>query len=111
MKSDIKAKWVEALRSGNYGQTTGVLHRTNGGFCCLGVLADICGVEWKESSDHITYHLIVDECLDNPAYEMLPHDWAYNELYLSWETQEELSHMNDGGFDFIEIADWIEENL
>lgn len=45
MKTAIKNKWVKALRSGNYKQTTGALmkKRTDGkmGFCCLGVLCDI----------------------------------------------------------------------
>lgn len=43
MKKDIKAKWVKALRSGQYKQAKEVLHRggKNGGFCCLGVLTDL----------------------------------------------------------------------
>lgn len=40
MNPEIKALWLEALRSGEYKQTTGVL---NDGcrYCCLGVLTDI----------------------------------------------------------------------
>ena len=49
---EIKAKWLEALRSGEYPQTEGMLQRTTPlpnapgfpetpkGYCCLGVLAD-----------------------------------------------------------------------
>jgi hypothetical protein len=43
---EIKAKWLEALRSGEYPQTTGALQRVADygdspkGYCCLGVLAD-----------------------------------------------------------------------
>lgn len=40
MNQEIKAKWVEALRSGRYKQGRGVLRQGNE-FCCLGVLADI----------------------------------------------------------------------
>jgi hypothetical protein len=40
MNPEIKAKWVAALRSGQYMQIKGKL--TDGkGFCCLGVLCDI----------------------------------------------------------------------
>jgi hypothetical protein len=37
MDPNLKAKWVEALRSGEFNQTTGRLHDYEG-FCCLGVL-------------------------------------------------------------------------
>lgn len=47
MNKEVKAKWIEALCSGKYKQTEGQL-RDNGGFCCLGVLCDISGLdEWK----------------------------------------------------------------
>jgi len=45
LKPKIKAKWIEALTSGEYPQTQGMLHRDNPkfgareGYCCLGVLA------------------------------------------------------------------------
>lgn len=40
MNPEVKAKWVSALRSGEYTQTKGFLHNDNG-FCCLGVLCEI----------------------------------------------------------------------
>lgn len=40
MKPEIKAKWVAALRSGEYKQDIGQL-RTGTGMCCLGVLCDV----------------------------------------------------------------------
>lgn len=43
MKPDIKEDWIEALRSGEYDQTTGTLER-KGANCCLGVIADVLGV-------------------------------------------------------------------
>lgn len=46
MEPELKAKWVAALRSGKYQQTTGQL-RNEKGFCCLGVLLDVWGRgEW-----------------------------------------------------------------
>jgi hypothetical protein len=40
MNKEIKAKWVAALRSGKYKQTTGALRRGDS-FCCLGVLCNL----------------------------------------------------------------------
>lgn len=40
MNQDIKARWVEALRSGDYSQTKEVLKGAEG-YCCLGVLCEI----------------------------------------------------------------------
>lgn len=49
MNQDIRKRWVDALRSGKYKQTTQRL-RTDKGFCCLGVLCDVVkddiGLEW-----------------------------------------------------------------
>ena len=44
---EFKAKWLEALRSGRYRQTSLML-RDKVGFCCLGVACDISGKgTWK----------------------------------------------------------------
>jgi len=40
MNAKIKTRWIEALRSGRYEQTVGLL-RGRYGFCALGVLCDI----------------------------------------------------------------------
>lgn len=37
---EVAQKWADALRSGEYPQSSGVLHN-NFGFCCLGVLCDV----------------------------------------------------------------------
>jgi hypothetical protein len=38
---DLKARWIEALRSGRYKQGTGRLRSFYDEYCCLGVLLDI----------------------------------------------------------------------
>lgn len=40
LKPEVKAKWINALRSDQYAQTTHCL-RDEIGYCCLGVLTDI----------------------------------------------------------------------
>lgn len=40
MKIEVAKKWVKALRSGKYKQTTGALCE-DGKYCCLGVLCEV----------------------------------------------------------------------
>jgi hypothetical protein len=47
MNSEVKEKWVAALKSGEYKQTQYALH-DNEGFCCLGVLCDLYSKEFSE---------------------------------------------------------------
>jgi hypothetical protein len=51
MNQEIKKRWVEALRSGEYEQGRKHLHPEAGKYCCLGVLCDLHskdnGVEWE----------------------------------------------------------------
>lgn len=46
MKTEVKKKWLKALRSGKYEQGRGQL-RFNNEFCCLGVLACVVDPEAK----------------------------------------------------------------
>ena|ERR1700741_5527679 len=47
MKKSIAMKWVAALESGEYKQTTGKLRQGNS-FCCLGVLCNLHAQEFPE---------------------------------------------------------------
>lgn len=38
MPKELKAKWVAALRSGEYKQGIGAMRSADDGYCCLGVL-------------------------------------------------------------------------
>lgn len=51
MNERIKKLWVEALRSGEYPQTSGCL-RDGKGFCCLGVLCDLFSKETGQNWDN-----------------------------------------------------------
>jgi len=44
MDPELKQKWLDALRGGDYAQHRGELFDGTSGFCCLGVLADVAGV-------------------------------------------------------------------
>lgn len=104
-----RVKWVEALTSGAYKQTTGTLRDSNG-FCCLGVLCDITKDEvdgvWEDDRMHIKG--------EGFGYTFnLPH--SVRELvglsshggYIS--VGKSLAGMNDSGQDFNTIADVIKK--
>ena len=106
MNKEIKTKWLEALRSGEYEQVQCRLH-TNRGYCCLGVLCDILGVKWEKSDNAFR---LPDGWLGTPSPEVI----SEARLPIRWY---ELAEMNDGGhvgFDgeqpFSVIADFIEAN-
>jgi hypothetical protein len=106
MDAELKAKWVEALRSGKYKQTVRCLRdpagEVGGGFCCLGVLAEVKGVEWEECTPYV-------------AGKMVCHKeggWLSEEFSgLHFSEQKSLSRMNDSDVPFDKIADYIEQNL
>jgi len=111
MNPQIKQKWVDALRSGEYQQTKGRLHDEDG-FCCLGVLCDLYikenNVEW-ELVNNGNYYEFQYKVADLPFSVV---EWSgipsHNLMDISERTFAEL---NDKGFTFNEIADVIEEHL
>lgn len=57
MKADIKDRWVNALRSGDYEQGTHCLLSESGSYCCLGVL---CDLYMKESNEEVVWETSED---------------------------------------------------
>lgn len=97
MDAELKARWVKALRSGEYQQCQETLH-DGAGYCCLGVLANICNLS------------NIPETID--GYAPL---WA---LVGGESVGRALSERNDGEDvwrdnpqTFAQIADYIEEHL
>lgn len=97
MDKELKAKWIEALRSGKYQQTRAQLYREHAtatdpaGYCCLGVLCKVAPI-----------------AIDEPVASM-----AYGTLHgmLGDKAVDKLWTMNDDGASFVQIADYIEANL
>lgn len=117
MNPEIKAKWVAALRSGDYDQARDYLHRIDGSMCCLGVLCDIhakeVGEEW-----HLVKHEGCNYYLDRdtlPPTEVA--DWAdlpmldNGPIVTIGDRTSAIAILNDGGATFKELADAIEEQL
>jgi hypothetical protein len=111
MNKNIK-KWVEALRSGEYRQTRGKLRtsKTNGGYCCLGVLCDVfqkeTGVgEWKNSPPYQENMKFLNQA-ENPPIKV--RKW----VGLNYKEMKKLIALNDGShYNFAKIADYIEKNI
>lgn len=102
MNADIRARWFAALRSGEYRQAQGRL-RDGDAFCCLGVCATVFDSEgWQLRPDGHWFHQDREETLS-------PRTLA--SIGLTNLQQRTLIDMNDDGYSFPAIADWIEQNI
>ena len=111
MNPELKKRWVDALRSGEYQQGTSVLRDKNDRRCCLGVLCEFVPVEVTQSNSafyEYTFEVPEDYILNDykdrsggvPSFLVHSDDAAI------------LVRMNDDqGKSFSEIADYIEANL
>lgn len=120
MNEQVKAKWVAALRSGEFQQGKHAL-RSNEGYCCLGVLCELhrreFGGNWLQRAGGGWFYLDRSSFLPAEVLEWagLEHSWPKVEI--DGDTASLDSH-NDGssGYNtrrksFEEIAKAIEEQL
>lgn len=134
MNPEVKAAWLEALRSGEYAQGHGKLCRpagyegqTEDTFCCLGVLTDVAikagkGELTADRETHaygVTYRDSDGFGVDNYLPESV-RIWAglessnprVNYRDAAFDQIDTLSNLNDGGsFDLARIADIIDANF
>ena len=136
MKIDpqVKQKWVDALRSGEYQQATGKL-KSQEGFCCLGVLCDLYAKEHEDAgweyrgtdrpSDPTDYWYFDDQSESLPVsvaqwvgiegytvhVKVLDEDYCYDEDEEDVYCEVDVIDLNDNGDSFKRIADLIEESL
>ena len=107
MKKELKQKWIDALRSKDYRQTTNCL-RHREGYCCLGVLCDIVdNTKWCPNglSGSVYY-------FDSGYKSVFPEESWLNTIGLPKDDASALAKMNDNDKEpFENIADWIEENV
>jgi len=134
--NDNAKKWVQALRSGDWNQTTNTLRRhTEGpstytgpgepvGYCCLGVACEMFRQEHPEKLTRVnrpdgeTTYLSTDKngTLDDSGYSGLPkmvREWLgmYGAIGVFEEAINghcSLAQMNDFGLPFGKIANCIE---
>ena len=131
MNKDIKKKWVDALRSGEYKQGQGRLKNEKNEYCCLGVLCDLAVKEGVVQEKRVT-----EPFRAHPDYFFDKQDAFLPASVVEWaglnstgtlvrmgdgiftvrveynEERTSLSALNDAkGLTFNEIADLIKEQL
>lgn len=110
MPNENAKKWVRALRSGEYKQTTGCLRSSQDGYCCLGVLCDIyskeLGIPWERGKVRFYQFLGCATSLPTEVTE-----WAGRANVGFSFRNGYLAELNDNGRTFEEIADVIEAKL
>lgn len=126
MKLEIAKKWVAALRSGDYAQTSRRL-RNGDSFCCLGVLCDLYSKETRtgewvtlDTAPMYEFKIGPGRGLSHRADGGLPYvvqEWAGVYLALpevrTGHAPPLMFHIlnDDQKFSFNEIADVIEANV
>jgi len=127
MNSQIKQKWIDALRSGKYHQGQSKLY-SGDGFCCLGVLCDIYAnqvgdITWEKRNpngrfddDKWDYWYFDDqsevlpECVSKWA-ELDENDPVVTKDIVGQDIITTLASLNDKGATFEDLAEVIEEQL
>lgn len=127
MDKELKTEWIKRLESGKYSQGTEKLRGVDeddqdqetgdASFCCLGVLCDIFmdrGLgEWNGQVFEPDYSVFGSRA----PYEYHGLEGELNDVVLAYvgmtnEQQQHLVGMNDNdGYNFDEIAEYIDENL
>ena len=109
MNAEIKARWVEALRSGKYQQGRAALRSLEERFCCLGVLCDLYSPsEW--TTNGTTTNGTTRYFHRGSLSAFIGADFRA-QMGLSDAEAWTLARMNDDGKSFSNIADYIEANL
>ena len=98
MDTKLVNKWLNALKSGEYEQTTGSLmqkHELYDGYCCLGVLLDI------------------EECMEMDEHhkEGMPSDLFLERVKLDKDLANTLAKVNDDSDDFEDVIKIIKQEL
>jgi len=112
-RKELKRVWLEALRSGDYKQTTGTLHNTDdGGFCCLGVAAYVWGIaDTKAIGVSLSRAEDYDDDIEGPSYVYRTLDITIMGSSVGrHKVVEKGITMNDNGEPFTAIADMIERD-
>jgi hypothetical protein len=113
MDADVKAKWLEALRSGKYTQTRSYL-KDSRGYCCLGVLCEIQDVEYEPGLDSEgAYRFDFRSFSENESQLDVRNNFPTEDFLESVGLRSlfasDLAVYNDEGYSFEYIANWIEK--
>lgn len=103
--------WVKALRSGRFQQTKRRLAVVNEGYCCLGVACELYIAQGNELTKEVDADNVVKygeqrAVLPKPVIKWLG---LKTPSGLVGTGKGELSAMNDSGYTFQQLADFIEQ--
>jgi hypothetical protein len=112
VKQNLKAKWIEALRSGKFEQIKGSLRARISetpteviGHCCLGVLCEVADLPKAPMLSGYTFQ-------GGHWRNGTPSTLFLDEIDLDRQDVDELVNLNDNlEKSFEEIADYIEANI
>jgi hypothetical protein len=115
LKPAIKARWLEALRSGKIKQARSAL-RKGDSMCCLGVLCNLHAEDHPDFAAGQHNKRVYDDQDQVPSLRVLK--WAFEDwkeygaeaVYLPG-MEASLAEKNDQGASFKQIADLIEKHL
>jgi len=131
MNTEVKQKWIDALRSGKYDQGSEKL-RSVQGYCCLGVLCDLYSqeqdAEWEFRGITETNLQPQDYWYFEDQSEFLPDsvkEWAGLPVgnpavrvdvteaddENDWFYTDEIANLNDSGYTFNELSNLIEQQF
>lgn len=116
LKPEIKALWLEALRSGKYKQGQDQLRDRGNNFCCLGVL---CNLHAQAHPKFAKKQKNPEEYDKSGGYPSLRvSKWAFENWTPNTDKDVEIKtldtslvKMNDGGESFKRIARVIDKHL
>lgn len=112
MKSAFKARWIQALLSGDYKQGRIVLRSIDNRFCCLGVACDL--MDQSAWDMHNPRHFHCSSVTGVGWRGLEPQtvgDGLAEALGMDKIVMQELSVANDGGKSFAEIAGMIRDRV
>lgn len=99
MDTELKAKWVAALRGGEYQQARYQLRNGNG-HCCLGVLCEVAGLKIDRMGERVEG--VEAQNAYKPVTDLIGEEYQ----------TDHLTRLNDSERkSFAEIADYIETNF
>lgn len=111
MKRGIARKWIVALKSGNYTQTTSRLKK-EGRYCVLGVLCDLYKKETGEARWEGSLFYGKEDKLAS-ASELIQEvqEWAGIKTADGTYNGDTLMGQNDNGTSFVDLAKIIKEKV
>ena len=119
MKKDVMEQWVKALRSGDYKQGQGRLRSLTNKFCCLGVLCDISKQgRWKVMFGEIHKYIKTGVAGSSGLLPSFVLKWSgvkscggefSSFRIIKGEKSSQLISLNDNGWSFKKIANFIEK--